>query len=259
MPMKTKQASVGAPAAVVAMLVVAGLGAAVPAGAVEHGVYMAADYGNTRFGRTAASFDTQLEPFLESGFCADLSCSNAPDAVFDQTSLTRKAHGYDAWVGYQFSPWFAVEGAYLILGSTRHHFTGTMDEGPVDVDNDGNVDYSGPQPIQGDTKFRTRGPAVAAVGSLALGNYFSVDARAGLFFADDRLSLGIQYSPENQPVENYSYSQSNGRTKLFYGATANFWITPYFGVRAGYTGSSDASFGHSVKYYFLGFRYSYGY
>ena len=257
--MKTKQASVRARAGVVALLAGAGLGMAGPAGAVEHGVYMAADYGNTRFGRTAASYDAQLEPFLESGFCSDLTCSNAPDAVLDQTTLTRKSHGYDVWVGYQMTPWFAVEGAYLILGSTRHHFTGTMDEGPVDVDNDGMIDYSGPQPIQGETKFRTRGPAVAAVGSWAPGNYFSFDARAGLFFADDKLTLGIQYSPENQAVENYSYSESRGKTKLFYGASANFWITPYFGVRAGYTGSSNASFGHSVKYYYLGIRYSYGY
>lgn len=257
--MKTKQASVRAPAGVAVLLVAAGLAVAVPAVAVEHGVYMAADYGNTRFGRTAASFDAQLEPFLESGFCSDLACSNAPDAVLDQTTLTRKSHGYDVWVGYQMTPWFAVEGAYLMLGSTRHHFTGTMDEGPVDVDNDGTPDYSGPQPIQGETKFRTRGPAVAAVASLPVGSYLSFDARAGFFFADDKLTLGIQYSPENQAVENYSYNESQGKTKLFYGASANFWITPYFGVRAGYTGSSDASFGHSVRYYYLGIRYSYGY
>ncbi len=257
--MKTKQVFVRSRVGVLVMVAAAGLGLSGRAAAVEHGVYMAADYGNTRFGRTAASFDVQLEPFVESGFCADTACTNAPDLVFGETGITKKSHGYDAWVGYQFSPWFAVEGAYLILGKTRHTFTGTMDAGPVDVDNDGNADYTGPQEMQGITSFRTRGPAVAGVGSFQLGEYFSFDARAGLFFADNKLSLRIQYSPTDFPVENYSYTESDGKTAIFYGASANFWITPYFGIRAGYTASSNASFDHSVKHYFLGIRYSYGY
>jgi hypothetical protein len=258
MLMKSNQES-GNRVGVVVALAAASLGLAGPAVAVEHGVYMTADYGNTRFGRGPASYDAQLEPFLEEGFCSDLDCTNAPDAVFSATSLTSRSHGYDVWVGYQFSPWFAVEGAYLILGKTSHSSTGTMDEGPVDVDDDDIIDYSGPQPLQTRTTFRTRGPAVAAVGSVALGRYFSLDARAGLFLADNTLKLRIQYSPENQPVENYSHSESDGKTKVFYGASANIWITPYFGVRGGFTGSSDGSFGHSFRYYYLGLRYSYGY
>jgi hypothetical protein len=246
----------------IAALAAAGLLPAAPARAVEHGVYMAADYGKTRFGQTAADFNVQLEPFLESSFCTDIDCSNSPDAVFDVSSITRKSRGYDVWVGYQFTPWFAVEGAYLIHGKTRHSTDGTMDAGPVDVDDDGNVDYSGPQPLLTRTTFRTRGPAVAAVGSLELGNYLSLDARAGFFFADNKLTLRMQYSPEYPPdaePQAYSYTEANGKTSLFYGATANFWILPYFAVRAGFTASGKASFDHSVRHYFVGIRYSYGY
>jgi len=226
---------------------------------VEHGVYIAADYGNFKFGRTAAGFDADLEPFLECSFATDLACASPADVVFSQSSLTRKAHGYDVWVGYQFSPWFAVEGAYLSLGKTRHSVTGTIDQGPVDVDGDGNVDYSGPQPVQVETSFKTGGPAVAATGSLPLGSYVSLDARAGFFFPDNKLSLRMQITPEGSAAEMYSFTQSKGKTALFYGASANFWITPYFGVRAGYFASSKGSFDHSIKQYFVGIRYSYGY
>lgn len=262
---KTKHGFVPTKGGLVAALSAAGLLLAAPAFAVEHGVYMAADYGKTRFGQTAGDFDVQLEPFLEESFCLEytnFTCTNPPDVVLGTTGITDKSHGYDVWVGYQFTPWFAVEGAYIRLGTTRHSFDGTMDEGPVDIDNDGNIDYSGPQPLLGRTTFRTQGPAAAAVGSLQLGNYFSVDARAGLFFADDKLTLRLQYSPDYTPdpqVESYSYTETNGRTVLFYGATGNFWITPYFGVRAGFTASSKGSFDHSVRHYFVGFRYSYGY
>jgi Outer membrane protein beta-barrel domain len=259
MLMKSKLASFRNRVGVVTALVVASLGLPGPAAAVEHGVYMAADYGNTRFGRGAASFDAQLEPFLEGELCVEMTCSNVIDVSLGTSSLTSKSHGYDVWVGYQFTPWFAVEGSYLILGSTRHHFTGTLDAGDVDEDGDGNVDYTGSQPLQGDTKFRTRGPAVAAVGSVALGKYFSVDARAGLFFADDKLTLRLQYSPPTGDQSLAPYSEAQGKTRIFYGASANFWITDYFGVRAGFTGSSNGSFGHSFRYYYLGIRYSYGY
>lgn len=257
--MKTKQASVRSRVGAVAVVVAAGLGFAGPAASVEHGVYMTADYGNTRFGREAASFDAQLEPFLEDSLCVEVTCGNTIDVSLGTTTLTRKSHGYDVWVGYQFSPWFAVEGAYLILGKTGHHFTGTLDAGDVDEEDDGTIDYSGPQPLQGETSFRTRGPAVAAVGSFELGEYFSFDARAGLFLADNKLTLRLQYSPTTGDYPYDPYSESHGKTKVFYGASANFWITPYFGLRAGYTGSSSGSFGDSVKYYYLGIRYSYGY
>jgi hypothetical protein len=243
----------------VAAALAASLGLPGPAAAVEHGVYMTADYGNTRFGRKAASFDVQLEPFLESELCVEVTCTNVIDVALGATSLTSKSHGYDIWVGYQFSPWFAVEGAYLVLGSSRHRFAGTLDAGVVDEDDDGSTDYSGPQPLQGVTRFRTRGPAVAAVGSVELGRYFSLDARAGFFFADDRLTLRLQYSPPTGDQPLAPYSEAQGKTKLFYGASGNFWITPYFGVRAGFTASSNGSFGDSFKYYHLGIRYSYGY
>jgi hypothetical protein len=243
----------------IALLAVAGLGLSAPAAAVEHGVYMTADYGKTQFGRSAGSFDVQLEPFLEGSLCVEVSCSNQIDVSFDASSLTKKSHGYDVWVGYQFSPWFAVEGAYLILGKTKHRFSGTLDAGDVDEESNGSIDYSGPQPLEGVTSFRSRGPAVAAVASVALGDYFSLDGRAGLFFADDKLTLRLQYSPPTGVQAYDPYSESQGKTRVFFGGSANFWITPYFGLRAGYTYSSSGSFGHSVKYSYLGIRYSYGY
>jgi len=241
-----------------ALGLLAAFAVALPAMAVERGFYIAGDYDTNRFDRTAAQFDAQLEPFLECGLSSDIYCSDAPDVSIDQSSLGKKAHGYDLWVGYQFSPYFAVEGAYLDMGRIHHAFSGTADFGPVDVDGDGTADFDGPQPLSGSTTFHTRGPGVAAVAAADVGEFFSIDARAGLFFADNKLALDFTIAPPTG-AQTFSYSESDSKTSLFYGAAATFWITPYVGLRGGFSEYSKGAFDHDVKQYFLGIRYSYGY
>jgi len=241
-----------------AMLAAACLAVTRPAAAVEEGIYIALDYNSNKFDRAAADYDAQLEPFLECGFASDAYCTTPADVSFTQTSLNNRSKAYDLWVGYQFSPWFAVEGAYLDMGRTHHSFDGTVDVGPVDVDGDGIADYSGPQPLSGRTTFHTRGPAFAVVGTMGLGEYFSAEARAGFFFADNKLSMNIQYSPP-PGAQPYSYGESDSKTALFYGASATFWITPYVGLRGGFATYRKADFDHDVRQVFVGFRYSYGY
>jgi hypothetical protein len=256
--MKSKNMAARRGGLVAALLGTGALVAAVPALAIEHGVYIAADYASFKFDRTASEFDAQLEPFLECSFAADSACATPADVVLTSTTLDTKAKGYDFWVGYQFSRWLAVEGAYLDTGKTHHFFDGTIDVGSVDVDNDGNPDYSGPQQLQGLTNFRTRGPAVAVVGSAELGEFLSVDARAGFFFSDSKLSMKLQYSPPTGD-QTFTYSESNGKTRIFYGASATFWITPYFGIRGGAASYNKSSFDHNVTQVFVGIRYSYGF
>jgi Outer membrane protein beta-barrel domain len=256
--MISKNASAWRRGSALAALAVACLAASVPAAAVEEGIYIALDYNSNKFDRTAADFDAELQPFLACGFASDLSCTTPANVSFAQTSLDNKSKGYDLWVGYQFSPWLAVEGAYLDMGRTHHSFNGTVDVGPVDVDGDGVADYDGPQPLSGRTTFHTRGPAMAVVGTVGLGEYFSAEARAGLFFADNKLSLGMQYTPPPGP-QPYSYSESDSKTALFYGASATFWVTPYVGVRGGFATYRKGAFDRDIKQFFLGVRYSYGY
>jgi len=256
--MKTNNRAAGRAGRAAALLGTVAMVAAAPALAIEHGVYIAADYAKFKFDRTAADFDAQLQPFLECSFASDYTCADPAGVVLSSSTMDTKAKGYDFWVGYQFSHWLGVEGAYLDSGKTHHFFTGTLDLGDVDVDNDGIVDFTGPQQLQGLTTFRTRGPAMAVVGSAELGEFFSVEARIGFFFSDSKLSMNLQYSPPTGDV-SYPYSESTSKTKMFYGASATFWITSYFGVRGGFATYNKGSFDHDVKQVFLGIRYSYGF
>ncbi len=233
--------------------------AAMPAAAaVEEGVYIALDYNSNKFDRSAADFDAQLQPFLECAFAIDTTCTTPAVVSLGQTGLDRKSKAFDLWVGYQFTPWLAAEAAYLDMGKIHHSFDGTVDVGPVDINADMVTDYDGPQPLSGRTSFRTRGPAFAAVGTVGLGAYFSVAVRAGLFFADNKLNLDLQYAPPTGAVP-FTYSESDSKTALFYGVSGTFWITPYVGVRGGFNTYHKAAFDHDINQYFLGFRYSYGY
>lgn len=256
--MNSKNASAWRKGVAISLVSVAALVAAAPAVAVEEGAYIALDYNSNNFDRSAADFDAQLQPFLACGFAIDVTCATPAVVSLGQTSLNKKSRGYDLWVGYQFTPWFAVEGAYLEMGRIHHGFDGTVDVGPVDINGDLVTDYDGPQPLSGRTTFHTRGPAVAVVGTLGLGKYFSADARAGLFFADNKLDLAMQYAPPTG-VQPYSYSESSGKTALFYGASATFWVTPYVGMRGGFAIYHKGAFSHDIKQFFVGMRYSYGY
>jgi hypothetical protein len=256
--MNSKNACAWRRALVTALVAATAIVAAGPAAAVEEGVYIALDYNSNKFDRSAADFDTQLQPFLECAFGSDAYCTVPAVVSFGQTSLNTSSKAYDLWVGYQFTPWFALEGAYLDMGKIHHSFDGTIDVGPVDLNGDGTVDYNGPQPLSGRTGFRTRGPAVAAVGTVGLGARFSAEVRAGFFFADNKLDLSMQYSPPTG-AQSYSYSESDGKTALFYGASATFWVTPYVGVRSGFSTFNKAAFHHDVRQFYLGIRYSYGY
>jgi hypothetical protein len=240
-------------------LVIMLCGIAQSAPAVEMGFYMAADYGNTKFDRSATSFDAELQPFVGCYFAPadDYFCDAPADVQRDHSTITRSSHSMDFWVGYQFNHWFAVEGAFLDTGKVRHVFTGSIDRGPVDIDGDNTTDFDGPTPLVTRTTFHTRGAAFAAVGNVEVGEHLSFDLRAGFFFADNGVKVEFGF-PETG--EKFSpYRTSDGKSPFFYGASANFWVTPYFAVRGGMNASSRGAYSKPVKQYFAGIRYSYGY
>ena len=93
---------------------------------------------------------------------------------------------------------------------------------------------------------------------MGLGARFSAAARVGLFFADNKLNLDLQYAPPTG-TQPYTYSESDSKTALFYGVSGTFWITPYVGVRGGFNTFRKGAYDHDIRQYFVGFRYSYGY
>jgi opacity protein-like surface antigen len=157
--------------------------------------------------------------------------------------LDMKSKNYNITVGYQLGSYFAIEGSYVDFGKLTYDFT-----------------YPGGTNLQGRWKVKSRGPTVAAVGLLPLGPYFSLDARAGFVFLDNKHDISIN-------GDGVGFSDS--KTSLYYGAGAAWWITGQVALRLGYNnlhraikyqGIFDQSFfKRDATQYTLGIRYSYGY
>lgn len=189
--------------------------------ATEHGMYIAPAYGFNKIDVDLAGLDT----LFQSALALD----------FDSSSLDRSSRGLSLAVGYQFTPHLAVEGAWIDLGKLRYDFTFT--------------DAAGPQ--AGRVTNRSSGMAFAGVGSLPLGAYFSLEARVGALFAENKLRLTDLATGDSGGIDDRN-------TALYFGVGATWLITPYTGIHAGFTRYDKGSFDEDVDQFSIGIRYSYG-
>lgn len=159
----------------------------------------------------------------------------------DSSSVDKSGFGYNLAFGYQFNPYLAVEASYLDAGKTKFDVEGTFDggEGPVDASVDGAV--------------KVRGPALVAVASWPLNESFSLDARAGAFFAKTKISVTATADGESE-----SASESENDTGLLFGVGATWNVTMDTGVRFGYTIMQDAIGGEDdIGAFTIGIRHSF--
>lgn len=162
------------------------------------------------------------------------------DAVseFDNSSF-----GLGFTFGYQFTANWAVEGTYLRLGKARYDATGTLSDGVDQFDLDMGLDMG------------SSGLAVAMVGSWPLGWAFTLDARAGAYFAKTKFTLSV-----SDGTSSDSLSDSNTDVAVLLGVGATWSLSDAVGLRLGYNLLKDALGGErDVSQVFLGLRYSYGY
>lgn len=191
------------------------------AAAAERGFYVAPAYSFNTIDVNKAEVDA----LFESAFALE----------FDESSLDRSTRGLSLGVGYQFTPYLAVEGAWIDLGKLRYDFSFT--------------DETGQQLAR--ISNRSSGMAFAAVGSLPLGPYFSVDARLGALFGENKLRLADRTTGDSSSV-------SDRKTALFFGAGITWMVTPYTGVYASVARFNKGSFEADVDQFAIGLRYSYG-
>lgn len=189
--------------------------------AAEHGMYIVPGYGFNTIDVSREELDAAFQPAL--------------GIDFSSSSLDRSTRGLVLGVGYQFTPQLAVEGTWVELGKLRYDFSFT--------------DEAGAQ--AGRITNRSRGMAIAAVGSLPLGGFLSLEARAGALFADNKLRLVDMATGEGG-------SLSDRKTALFFGAGLTVMVTPYTGIQAAFTRYNKASFEEDVDQFSIGIRYSYG-
>lgn len=163
------------------------------------------------------------------------------DVVDADSGLDKTGFGYEIAVGYQFSPYLAVEGAYIDLGDATYDSDGTVTDGADDY------------PFDAQIAVGNKGPALSLVGTLPVGNDFWLDARVGALFGKTalRIKLGLDGVNESQ-------SESDSKTSMLYGIGAGWSFSPRTAVRLGYTLFDKAVLQEeNASRVSLGFRYAF--
>lgn len=197
MKTKTSIARVGVGAAVAAACAIAS-----PAMAAEPGFYMAGDFGSSKAKISRADiYDSwEIDP-------ADF------DTFSD--SLDRKDNGFSFSLGYQFSPNFAVEAAYVDLGGLSYAAEAT----------DGGEGYDVLQMAD------SKGPSLSLIGSWPVAEAFSLDATLGAYFGSTDWSDEFLVDD----VSAFEESGSSSDVSMVLGVGATWSISERVGVRFSYS------------------------
>jgi opacity protein-like surface antigen len=199
--------------AVALALLVAAMPAAA-AGPEGRGFYMTGDVSMNKADVKQSQFDAVvLGTFEDFGF--DVT---AGSSEFDDSDL-----GFSIGLGYSFNQYIAVEAAYLDLGDTTYSAVGTLDDGESQFD------------VNLHAKIGSSGPAVALVGSLPVSHAWTLDARAGAYFAKSKITVEL-----SDATGSAADSGSDDDTGVLLGVGATWSFSPKWALRAGYTHISNA-------------------
>lgn len=125
---------------------------------------------------------------------------------------------WKVFLGYQFNDHFALEAAYVDLGSTSATFTGNVSSSSV---------FDGPEGISGMASRDITGVALWGVGILPLQHGFSFFGKVGAFrwHDDDHASATLEFG------RDVSGTQHRTGTDIAIGAGAGYDIGNHIGVR----------------------------
>ncbi|MFO7326136.1 MAG: outer membrane beta-barrel protein [Pseudomonadota bacterium] len=192
------------------------LGGASMATAAVPGFYMAGTIGQSSTdvgGEEQAFMDELVVATWESfGF----------NVLDGESDLDKSDIGFELAVGYQASPYFAVEAAYIDLGKAKYEAEGIVDNG------------GGPMDASSDLTSDAKGPALSLLGMLPVSDRFSLDARVGAMLGKSKVKFTASLQGESA-----SESDSESGTTIFFGVGFTWLINERVGIRVGYTKFSD--------------------
>jgi len=140
------------------------------------------------------------DPFSKSGF--DSFYLTGIPLVSYSSSLVKTDTTVSVFGGYQFSRYFAVEASYTNLGKERYKASGQFDPpGPLTF-----------APFRVNSNFGSKGPTLAVVGAIPLGDMFDLHARLGVLFA--KTEAFTEYNFEGAPFQSKDSASSQD---FFYG------------------------------------------
>jgi len=221
----------GAAAATAVMLAFA-----VGATAAEPGIYFGVDIGPSRFDIKQSQLAGGAADALDDAGLAVVDL----DAGFDKTS-TRPALRW----GYRFSPYLAAEVTVLSLGTASWAGTGTVTDGVDDLD--GEVG----------SELKSRGPTFSVVGSWPVGERFSVDGQAGIYYLKTTQAFSYRFG-SGIGAETDSGGRSRREAGVLFGAGGTWSFTRAAALRFSYTLFPGAAGKQDASRIAVGLQYSLG-
>lgn len=208
------------------------------AGAAMPGLYFAGFYMDSALAYSTvdaglAGFDREVQDlWIGTGF----DIASWDSEITDKTDI-----GYGFSLGYQFSQYLAAEVGYVDMGTVHYSATGVVSEGGNDYRSDTFM------------SAKSKGPLLSAIGIWPMGDRFSLDARAGIFFGRTRMR-GSAYLESGFLGDA---SEKTNSTTLNVGAGVNFSMSPGTAIRVGYSRFSKAMIDeYDVSSWVLSLKYA---
>ncbi len=175
----------------------------------DGGLYLGASGGYT--------LDSYRRTDLNSALVGNFAASDY-QLVLSSASLRDQGTPWALEAGYRFSSYFGLEASYLELGSLRYAASGTATSqfggGKTDVDLD----------------IKSRGPALALVGTLPLTNDWNVEARLGAYEGKTITAFAADVAGTRS-----SGSESQTSASLLASVGAQYIVSAHWLVRLDYT------------------------
>jgi len=188
------------------LLVCLGLGLAASAHAGEPGWYLVGFGGeSSAAGVSQNQMDDNLVAIFNSG---------GLDVVDLSSTIDDSDTGFGLAGGYQLNDHFAMEFAYVDLGSVHYQAAATVSDGVDDADAEVGLENS------------AHGPVISAIGTLPIGERFSVFCRVGLSLLNAEGKARITLGGSTQRV-----GQSSQKTDPMFGLGAEFSVSKNFAIR----------------------------
>jgi OmpA-OmpF porin, OOP family len=189
-----------------ALLLCLGFGLFASAQAAEPGWYVVGFGGeSSASGASQSQMDENLVAIFESG---------GLDVVDVTSTLDDSDTGFGLAGGYQLNDHFAVEFAYVKLGSVDYRASATVTDGVDEADADVGLENS------------AGGPVLSAIGILPIGERFSLFGRVGLSLLNAEGTARIALGGVSQRL-----SQSSQKSDPMFGVGVELSLSKHFAIR----------------------------
>ena len=149
----------------------------------------------------------------------DLGTEIGGSSTTGSSSVNDTDTAWGAQIGYRFNRFVAAEIGYVDLG--KANYVGELSSVfPAPVN--GRLNYEVHQ------RFLSSGPTIAALGIFPIGQRFEVYGRGGIYFADTRYRLKLEFPLLDEPIS----SEDKAGTQEFFGGLGFAWnINEDYAVR----------------------------